>query len=188
MGKDVNIDLNTPMDLLEQTIKTFKDKNLVRYDAKANQFLLNLCKQDVDQYNSAIANDLRYFKKVILISKTLQIMPNSYYSQLKDSYQTGSKVMTFEKEQFSRLRNQLKKGNPKIDDGAYYYCVYLGLIKSHINTNTYIADAKAKVDSKESYFGYIPSENVQLATPEFQQTIIEALDDLCGEEVKHKCK
>lgn len=187
MSKDVNIDLDTPMDLLEETIKGFKDKTRIRYDEESNKFLLEVCKQDVDQYTSDVVSDLRYLKKMILFNKALQVLPNSHYDELKNSYQKGSQVMTFEKDQFTRLRTQLKKGNPKIDDGAYYYCVYLGLIKSHINTNGYIADAKEKVISQDMFYGYIPNEQYQLSTPEFQQTIIEALDDLCEEE-NHKCK
>lgn len=188
MGRDVSIDVDTSMDLLEETIKSFKDKALVKYDEESNQILLNICKQDIGQYHKDVLDDMKYLKKIILLNKAIKILPNQSNPDLDNAYKTGAQVMNFECEQFTRLKHQLKKGNPKISDGAYYYCVYLGLIKSHINTNGYIADAKEKIVSNDSFYGYVPSDQYKLSTPEFQQTIIDALDDLCEEKENHKCK
>lgn len=171
MSKEMNVNSNTSMDELKNIIKGFIHDN-IRYDEEYNHVLLNNCRNNIGSDSERIKKDLLELKRIIKGNKGILRL-------LDEPYESGYRIMSFEKDQFDRLKKQLKSKYVNDKNGAYYWCIHLELLKSHNNTMGYLDNQLKRVEAMISEIGFIPPrEEYELITKEFQETIITALDDL----------
>lgn len=201
MSKEVTITAETSLENLQKTLEELIYSDKVKYDETDKSYLIDICNKNIRGYYKDIIGDLKYLRNSIAISTVMKQLPDFIIDRENQSeviklYNQGVSVMTFEKEQMTRLKEHVKQAKKmeQYENAPLVYCVFLGLVQSHINTNSYIATRKEMIYNDNRNIHFSPVKKYELPSDEYQETITLAIDKLYGKEIpkrdikKVKCK